>query len=142
MYLYSKKCFYKSKCKRFGSNVIFFGNPVFYNMHNISLGNNVDINDWVIINAWADIVIWDNCCLSSYSQLQTAWFDLVSYPTKNHVAAPIVLWKAVRVWAGSIIVWGVSIWDHSIIGAWSIVTKNVPSWEIWAGSPARKLRSL
>jgi len=59
LYLRSKKAFYRSKCKSFGENVIFFGNPVFYNMHNISLGSNVDINDGVIINGWSSIIVGD-----------------------------------------------------------------------------------
>ena len=34
----------------------------------------------------------------------------------------------------------VIIGDGSIIGAGSVVTKNIPSGQIWAGNPAKMLR--
>ena len=34
-----------------------------------------------------------------------------------------------------------SIGEHSIIGAGSVVTKDIPADEVWAGNPARKIRS-
>lgn len=42
---------------------------------------------------------------------------------------------------GSIILKGVSIGNSSIIGAGSVVTKNIGSNEIWAGNPAKFIRS-
>lgn len=46
------------------------------------------------------------------------------------------------VWIGynSIILSGVHIGRGSIVAAGSVVTKDVPSCEIWGGNPARKLR--
>ena len=43
------------------------------------------------------------------------------------------------VWIGGkvIILPGVHIGNHCIIGAGSVVTKDVPEWEIVAGNPAR-----
>lgn len=37
---------------------------------------------------------------------------------------------------------GVTIGDGSIIGACSVVTKNVPPGEIWAGNPARRISTV
>ncbi|MFZ4776169.1 MAG: acyltransferase [Terrimicrobiaceae bacterium] len=46
-------------------------------------------------------------------------------------------------WLGAnvIVLKGVKIGDGAVIGAGSIVTKSVPSGEVWAGSPAKFLRS-
>lgn len=46
------------------------------------------------------------------------------------------MWLGIR----SIIVGGMSIADGAVIGAGSIVTKNVGPYEIWAGNPARLIR--
>jgi acetyltransferase-like isoleucine patch superfamily enzyme len=36
----------------------------------------------------------------------------------------------------------VTIGDGSIVGAGSVVTKSIPSAQIWAGNPAKKFRNL
>lgn len=45
-------------------------------------------------------------------------------------------------WVGenSLIMGGVTIHSGSIVGARSIVTKNIPPYEVWAGSPAKFIR--
>jgi acetyltransferase-like isoleucine patch superfamily enzyme len=46
------------------------------------------------------------------------------------------------VWIGSnvVVVDGVTIGAHSVIGAGSVVTRDVPEWSVMAGNPARRLR--
>lgn len=46
------------------------------------------------------------------------------------------------VWIGNraIVLQGVSIGTGSVIGAGSVVTHDIPPYEIWAGNPARKIR--
>ncbi|MEV3910679.1 DapH/DapD/GlmU-related protein [Streptomyces canus] len=46
------------------------------------------------------------------------------------------------VWIGShvIVVDGVTIGDHCVIGAGAVVTRNLPAWSVAAGNPARVLR--
>lgn len=44
--------------------------------------------------------------------------------------------------AHSIILKGVNIGDRAIIGSGSVVTKNVPENQVWAGNPARFVRAL
>lgn len=49
-----------------------------------------------------------------------------------------------NVWIGSnvIILPGVTIGSHAVIGAGSIVTKDVPGFTVYAGNPARMLREI
>lgn len=42
---------------------------------------------------------------------------------------------------GAIIKSGVTICNGAVIGAGSVVTHDVPAYEIWAGNPARKIRN-
>ncbi|MNS12251.1 2,3,4,5-tetrahydropyridine-2,6-dicarboxylate N-acetyltransferase [compost metagenome] len=53
---------------------------------------------------------------------------------------PIIIEQDVFIGANSIILKGVTIGARSIIGAGSIVTKNVPADEIWGGNPAKFIR--
>ncbi|MFH0883261.1 MAG: acyltransferase, partial [bacterium] len=42
---------------------------------------------------------------------------------------------------GAIVLGGVSIGDGAIIGAGSVVTRDVPAGEIWVGNPAKFVRN-
>lgn len=41
---------------------------------------------------------------------------------------------------GAIVMAGVEIGVGSVVGAGSVVTKDIPPYEIWAGNPARLIR--
>ena len=42
----------------------------------------------------------------------------------------------------AVILKGCTIGENSIIGASSVVTKDVPDYEIWGGNPARFIKKL
>lgn len=44
--------------------------------------------------------------------------------------------------SGSVILCGITIGRDAVIGAGAVVTKSVPSGEVWVGNPARRLRSV
>lgn len=52
---------------------------------------------------------------------------------------PIVVEDYSFLGAGSYVLKGVVIGRNAVIGAGSVVTKNVPANEIWAGNPARRI---
>ncbi len=57
-------------------------------------------------------------------------------------SAPIRICDGAFIGAHSIILKGVTIGEKAIIGAGSVVTKNIPACEIWAGNPARFIRKI
>ncbi len=57
-------------------------------------------------------------------------------------SANIIVEDEVWIGAGVIILPGVNIGKCSVIGAGSVVTKNVDSYSVYAGSPAKKIRDL
>lgn len=48
----------------------------------------------------------------------------------------------VSIGAGSIILGGITIGKGSMVGAGSLVTKNIPEGELWFGSPAKFIRKI
>lgn len=75
----------------------------------------------------------------------------------NHVMRPGALFRELpvdqtrtgvtlgeNVWlaAGVTVLPGCTVGDGAVVGAGSVVTRDVPPGEVWAGVPARKLRSL
>ena len=54
---------------------------------------------------------------------------------------PTVVMKGTAIGSGCTILCGVTIGAGALIGAGSVVTKSIPAGEIWAGNPARRMRS-
>ena len=55
---------------------------------------------------------------------------------------PVLIKKNAFLGAHSIVLKGVTIGEGAVIGAGSVVTKSVGDFEIWAGNPARYVRTL
>lgn len=71
-------------------------------------------------------------------------FDIVGQPMIFSGREPLkgtVIGDDVWIGAGAFIMEGITIGAGSIIGANSVVTKSVPSGEIHAGNPARKIKN-
>jgi acetyltransferase-like isoleucine patch superfamily enzyme len=60
----------------------------------------------------------------------------------NHLSAPIILDDNVWIGAGSIILPNVRIGKNSVVGAGSVVTKDVAAYSVVAGNPAKLIRML
>ena len=54
----------------------------------------------------------------------------------------VVIKKNAFVGMGSLIIKPVTIGENAIIGAGSVVTHDIPSNEIWAGNPAKRISTL
>lgn len=106
------------------------------------LGDKVYLNRSVSIDCHQEILIGNFCAIAENVQILDSDMHTITYSnqiTSKHTQ-PIVIGN--RVWIGrnAIILKGVSIGDGAIIGAFSVVTKDVPSKCIVAGNPARIIK--
>lgn len=112
----------------------------------IIIGNNVGISGSTI-TASTKIMIGDNvrigsgCLITDSDSHQLQWEDRLINRGKIG-EAPITIEDNVFVGARSIILKGVTIGFGSVIGAGSVVTKNIPANCIAAGNPAKVIRKL
>lgn len=58
------------------------------------------------------------------------------------IAAEVKLGNNIQIGENAIILPGVSIGDNCVVGAGAVVTKNIPSGEVWAGVPAKYICSI
>jgi acetyltransferase-like isoleucine patch superfamily enzyme len=58
------------------------------------------------------------------------------------IGKPIVIEKGVWIAAGAILIGGVTVGEHSVVAAGSVVTKDVPANTLVGGNPARVIRSI
>lgn len=61
---------------------------------------------------------------------------------KLYSKGPVVIGKYVAIGEGCIILPGVTIGDHSVIGANAVVTKDVPPYSVVAGNPAKVIKQV
>src|SRR5690606_28867657 len=75
------------------------------------------------------------------SGLNHGYEDTSLPPSKQKEISKIIVIED-RVWIGanSVVTAGVRIGKHSIVGAGSVVTKDVPPYSVVAGSPARIIK--
>lgn len=111
---------------------------------NISIGNNVYINHDLIILDCNEVKIGDDVYIGPRAGLYAANHaeDPFERADKGVYSAPITLED--RVWLGGDvkITQGVTIGENSIIGAGSVVTKDIPPNVIAAGNPCRVIRPI
>ncbi|SMC27495.1 maltose O-acetyltransferase [Andreprevotia lacus DSM 23236] len=110
----------------------------------VKLGRKVFINSNATIGGGADITIGQHTLLGPNVQLMTATHPVD--PTERQRwafwAAPITIGENVWIGSSAIICAGVTIGDHSVIGAGSVVTKDIPPCVLAAGNPCKVIREL
>lgn len=106
----------------------------------IIIGDSVGISHANIMSE-SSVVIEDNVLLGSGVKIWDTDFHPIDFDDRvNHKqskTSPIRIKEGAFIGACSIILKGVTIGKHSVVGAGSVVTKNIPDNEIWAGNPAR-----
>lgn len=155
--------------RSWGTNVQISSKATFHNPQLVSLGSNVRIDDFVVISGHVDIgsyvhlsihsalisprssinignfvtISYYSCVTSSSDDFSGKFMTNPTVPTKftNVQDAPIVIENHVIVGAHSLIMPGVVLGKACAIGAFSLVKTDIPESTIYAGVPARKIRS-
>jgi maltose O-acetyltransferase len=111
---------------------------------NTSVGDRFYANTGCIFLDSAPVTIGDRVLLGPAVQLLA-----VTHPLEAELRAqgleyakPIVVGDDVWLGGGAIVLPGVTIGDRAVVGAGSVVTRDVPADTVVAGSPARFIRSL
>jgi maltose O-acetyltransferase len=111
---------------------------------NLSIGANTFVNFGLVALDVAPIAIGDHCQIGPGVQLLAATHPLDPELRRSGAerAAPISVGPNVWLGGAVIVCPGVTIGEDSIIGAGSVVTKDIPPGVVAAGNPCRVIRSL
>ena len=111
---------------------------------NMHVGNNFYSNFNLTVVDDADIYIGDNVMIAPNVVIATGTHPICPKLREKGYQYNLPVHIGNRVWigAGTIILPGVTIGDDSVIGAGSVVTKNIPSGVVAVGNPCRVLREI
>ncbi|ASW75719.1 dTDP-6-deoxy-3,4-keto-hexulose isomerase [Chryseobacterium piperi] len=110
---------------------VFIENDVF-------IGNNVTIKPGVQI--WDGISIEDDVFIGP-----NVTFTNDKHPVsknKDFILLKTIVKKGASIGANATILPGITIHENAVIGAGSVVTKDIPAGETWFGNPAKKAKSI
>ena len=106
---------------------------------NLVIGDFVAIAERVDIYNFAEVIMGNNVCVSQGVWLCTGSHDYIKkdFPL---IWSPIVIGDFSWIAAESFIGPGVSVAEGVVVGARSVVTKDIPAWKVSAGNPCRVIK--
>jgi len=146
---------------KLGKNVRIFG---FTNLYGCEIGDDVKIGTFVEIQKGARI--GNRCKISSHTficegvELEDEVFvghnvtftnDLYPRATNGKGAlktdadwkcVPTRVKRGASIGSGATLLCGITVGEHALVGAGSVVTKDVPAYTVVAGNPARVIKQL
>ncbi len=113
------------------------------------IGKNVGISSVAIV-AHHSITISDNVKIGGGVCIYDTDFHSLNADVRLNASSdqkakkclPVLIGSNVFIGAHSTILKGVTIGENSVVGACSVVTKTIPANEVWAGNPARYIKSV
>ncbi|GAA5059667.1 sugar O-acetyltransferase [Nocardia callitridis] len=111
----------------------------------IEIGANSFLNYDAILLDCAPIVIGDDVSIGPRCQLLTALHPLAEHELRRQrweSAAPIRIGDNVWFGGGVIVCPGVTVGEDTVVGAGSVVTRDLPARVFAAGNPARVIREI
>jgi acetyltransferase-like isoleucine patch superfamily enzyme len=129
--------------KKVGKNCYYVNQIIWLNPAGIELGDNVRFNHGVYVNGYGGLKIGNNSGLGPYSMVHTAnhVFDEKKVSQVKWDRKPVTIGEDCWIGMAVCILPGVTIGDRVIIGAGSVVAKDIPSDVIAVGNPCRPIKT-
>ena len=106
----------------------------------MKIGKHVFINSNLLAMARGGITIEDEVQIAANVQLISNNHD--AYDRQVLTCKPVRIKKGAWIGAGASILPGVCVGKHAIVGAGSVVTKDVPDYAVSVGNPAKVIKML
>jgi sugar O-acyltransferase (sialic acid O-acetyltransferase NeuD family) len=86
----------------------------------------------------AHVVVMPHVTITHDDQIS----DHVTFAARVALAGGVSVGEAAYLGSGALVREGLSVGEHSLVGMGAVVLEDVPPHEVWAGTPARRLRVL
>jgi len=123
-----------------------YGVQINGSFENIYLKENVEIAQGVYFHAHDMIKIGKNTAISPFVKIITNQNPRLEINKLNKFytsfTKPVIIEDNVYIGTGAIILPGVTVHEMSVVGAGAVVTKDVPSFTVVAGVPAKVVKNF
>ena len=111
---------------------------------NITIGARCFVNFGLVVLDVVEVSIGDDCQIGPNVQLLTATHPLSPQARRDkwEAAEPVTIGHNVWLGAGVLVLPGVTIGDDTVVGAGSVVTRDLPPGVLAVGNPARVVRTI
>ena len=134
---------FKALVKNSGDSLCHYSTEIKYGI-NVQVGDNTRIGPNCTIGARSNVIIGDNVVISKNVTIESAGLDLKKghLHGDSHNSFPIVIKDNAWIASNVMVLGGVTIGENSVIGAGSIVTKNIPPNSVFAGNPPKLIKKI
>lgn len=111
----------------------------------IKIGADSHLAGGCVLAGLGGIEIGEGCAISSGVAIYSVTNQFNLKPDAPILSNPVryervLIGDDVWIGAGAVILPGVRVGHHAVIGAGSVVTRDIPDWQVVAGTPAKPLR--
>lgn len=135
---------YKKALKSCGKSPRFFENCTIRHPENIFIGDDFYMGPGGKMIASGGVIIGDHVMFGPNVVILTNnhFYGRVDIPmdAQETIYKKVIIGNVVWIGGGAIIVPGVHIGNGCVIGAGSVVTKDIPEWSVAVGNPARVIK--
>lgn len=124
---------------KIGSNVRIHASTNIYFPWNLAIGSDSSIGEWALVYSLGKINIGQRTTISQRVHLCAGTHDFTNR-TMPLIRPPIEINDDVWVCADAFVGPDVKIKDGAVVGACSVVVKDVPAWTVVAGNPAKHIK--
>jgi len=132
----------RAKQLGFGEGTSIYHNSYVYG--DVKVGKHTWIGPFTLLDGSGGLEIGDYCSISSGVQIYS--HDTVKWALTGGKAeyekAPVKIGDCCYIGPQTVITKGVTIGDHSLIGACSFINRNIPTYSIVAGVPGKEVGTI
>lgn len=126
-----KRAKYWKKCGAHVGNNVNIGYDVYFDASNAS---HIYIED--------DVWIAAKCLILCHKRDLSEYYKGGRYNDMPHIQRDVVLKRGCCIGMGSIVMPGVTVGEGAMVGAGSVIAKDIPDWSIAVGNPAKVVKQL
>lgn len=132
---------WRKKLKSLGQGSKFFVGAIIHNPKYVEIGERSAIGDYVVIWGGGGVKIGNDVLIATHSVITSESHDAnAKLFRETRLAKPVIIEDNVWLGAGTLVMPGVTIGCNTIIGAGSVVTKDISANSVAVGVPARVIK--